>query len=152
MLDPASLPILLKVLDFLFDEGSKILRERRERRNDERKLTKSKEDSVPVSVSTDEQIKTIGSREEALSVKITESAWSAAEDEVKHLLTLLDVYTQNYYLAKEQYAKFGSALVPQIVVHNLAEAEDGVALTSEKLRDILSTVYKQVLLVPGIDK
>ncbi len=32
MIDPVQLPILLKAIDFVFDEGRKILEERRERR------------------------------------------------------------------------------------------------------------------------
>jgi hypothetical protein len=32
MLDPIQIPILLKAIDFVFDEGRKILEERRERR------------------------------------------------------------------------------------------------------------------------
>ncbi len=32
MIDPTQLPILLKAIDFVFDEGRKILEERRERR------------------------------------------------------------------------------------------------------------------------
>jgi len=32
MIDPTQLPILLKAIDFVFDEGRKILDERRERR------------------------------------------------------------------------------------------------------------------------
>ena len=32
MLDPIHIPVLLKAIDFIFDEGRKILEERRERR------------------------------------------------------------------------------------------------------------------------
>ena len=32
MIDPTQLPILLKAIDFIFEEGRKILEERRERR------------------------------------------------------------------------------------------------------------------------
>jgi hypothetical protein len=32
MIDPTQLPILLKAIDFVFEEGRKILEERRERR------------------------------------------------------------------------------------------------------------------------
>ena len=35
MIDVAQLPILLKAIDFIFDEGRKILEERRERRKAE---------------------------------------------------------------------------------------------------------------------
>jgi hypothetical protein len=35
MIDPLQLPILMKAIDFVFDEGRKILQERRERRQAE---------------------------------------------------------------------------------------------------------------------
>src|SRR6266849_4491221 len=40
------------------------------------------------------------------------------------------------YLAKEEHAKWGSALVPPIIIHNLLEAEDGVAKTTHELQSI----------------
>ena len=40
MLDPIQIPILLKAIDFVFDEGRKLLEERRERR-------KTSESSAP---------------------------------------------------------------------------------------------------------
>lgn len=46
MIDPTTIPILLKTLDFLFGEGSKILEERRERRKsqqEEKPKTEKKE-------------------------------------------------------------------------------------------------------------
>ena len=47
MIDPTQLPILLKAIDFVFEEGRKILEERRERRkmND---TPQNSEDQEPV--------------------------------------------------------------------------------------------------------
>ncbi len=44
-------------------------------------------------------------------------------------------------LAKEQYAIFGSAMVPQIIIHNLTEAENMIATTTKELQTVLSKVY-----------
>jgi hypothetical protein len=63
--------------------------------------------------------------------------------EVQHLVRLLETYSRNYYLAKEQYAKWGSALVPAIIVSNLNEAENSMLETIKRLEDTLSKVYQK---------
>jgi hypothetical protein len=152
MLDPTTVPILLKVLDFIFGEGSKILQERRERRKDAQASEKPKADKdTPPPTSKLDLAEVIQSKEAALSREIATNAWSTSEAKVKHLLSLLETYTRNYYLAKEQYAKYGSALVPPIVVHNLSEAEDGIATTVKELETILTTVYGKRVVASEVE-
>jgi hypothetical protein len=62
---------------------------------------------------------------------------------VQHLVRLLETYSRNYYIAREQYAKWGSALVPPIILHNLTEAENSMMGTLKKLEGVLSKVYKK---------
>jgi hypothetical protein len=149
MLDPTAMPVLLRTLDFLFEEGAKILQERRERRN----IKKEPKEETTSEVASDKrgEAKAIQSKEKALTTQITQTSWSTSEAEITHLLSLLDVYTKNYYLAKEQYAKFGSALVPQIVMHNLEEAESGIEATMKKLKSVLGNAYGAAIIVPEID-
>jgi hypothetical protein len=59
---------------------------------------------------------------------------------------LLETYSRNYQLSKEQYAKWGSALVPPIIVSNLTEAENAVLETLQKLEDTLSKVYEKDII------
>jgi len=59
---------------------------------------------------------------------------------------LLETYSRNYYLAKEQYAKWGSALVPPIIVSNMNEAENSMLETIKRLEIILSKVYKKDII------
>jgi hypothetical protein len=63
--------------------------------------------------------------------------------EVQHLVRLLETYSRNYYLAREQYAKWGSTLVPPIIVHNMNEAENSMLETIKRLEAILSKVYEK---------
>ena len=143
MLDPIQIPILLKAIDFVFDEGRKILEERRERR----KLSPSAEpgpdpepasEVSPVEIQENNKIK-----QDLLTSKIDEILWKNHELEVQHLVRLLETYSRNYHVASEQYAKWGSALVPPIIVHNMTEAENSVAETLQKLEDVLSKVYEK---------
>ncbi|MCC6300088.1 MAG: hypothetical protein IT314_12375 [Anaerolineales bacterium] len=147
MLDVIELPILLKAIDFLFEEGRKILEERRERRKANDAPAKSEEKppaaepAVPVSEAKTE------SKQDLLSAKVDEILWKNHEAEIQHLVRLLETHSKNYQIAKEQYAKWGSALVPPIIVHNMTEAENSMLETIKKLEGVLSKVYNKDLQV-----
>ena len=147
MRDAIDLPVLMKAVDFLFEEGRKILEERRERRKAQNAPAPAEEKepaaepAVPATEAKDE------SKQGLLSAKVDETQWKGHEREVQHLARLLETYSRNYHLAKEQYAKWGSALVPPIVAHNLSEAEDAVIETSKQLEAVLSKVYNRDIQV-----
>ena len=143
MIDVAQLPILLKAIDFVFEEGRKILEERRERRkNNESPQTSENPGPSKETAAHDAQEKN-EVKQELLASKIDEILWQNHEADVKHLVKLLETYSHNYHLASEQYAKWGSALVPPIIVHNMTEAENSMLETIKRLEDVLSKVYKK---------
>src|SRR5512142_713809 len=126
MIDPIQLPILMKAIDFVFEEGHKILEERRERRKAQDNPPKAELQEPAKEVTTLEIQEKEPTKQELLASKIDEIRWQNHEMEVQHLVRLLETYSRNYQLAKEQYAKWGSALVPPIIVSNLSEAENSV--------------------------
>jgi hypothetical protein len=143
MIDPTQLPILLKAIDFVFEEGRKILEERRERRKAQENPPKAEiqapaQEVTVLEIKEKEQIK-----QDLLDSKIDEILWKNNEAEVQHLVRLLETYSRNYQLAREQYAKWGSALVPPIIVNNLNEAENSVVETVKQLEIVLSKVYNK---------
>ena len=146
MLDPIQIPILLKAIDFVFEEGRKILEERRERRKTSEAIAPAETgaDPEPAREITQAEVHENNKiKQDLLSSKIDEILWQNHELEVQHLVKLLETYSRNYHLASEQYAKWGSALVPPIIVHNVNEAENSVAETLKKLEAVLSKVYKK---------
>lgn len=148
MIDPTQLPILLKAIDFVFEEGRKILEERRERRKAQEHPPKAEiqEPAETVTILEVEEKEEI--KKDLLASKVDEILWKNHEAEVQHLVRLLETYTRNYQLAREQYAKWGDALVPPIIVNNLNEAENNVHDTLQKLESVLSKVYKKDILPP----
>jgi hypothetical protein len=143
MIDPTQLPILLKAIDFVFDEGRKILDERRERRKTSDSTPSSEnqelaQEIAPVQIQEKNEIK-----QDLITSKIDEILWQNHELEVQHLVKLLETYSRNYHLTKEQYAKWGSAMVPPIIVHNMTEAENSMLDTIQRLETVLSKVYKK---------
>jgi len=143
MIDPTQLPILLKAIDFVFDEGRKILDERRERRKSQESAQNVGEPEPQAEPAPPEPEKVTEIKQDLLTSQIDEVLWQNHEMEVQHLVRLLETYTRNYHLTKEQYARWGSALVPPIIVSNLKEAEDSVIETIKKLETTLSKVYKK---------
>lgn len=152
MLDPVAIPILTQVLTFLFGEGSKILQERRERRKAQQEVERPEPQSAPAQPAPTHAANALQSKEAVLSAPLDTTAWRNSEADIKHLMSLLEIYTRNYYLAREQYAKWGSALVPPIIVNNLIEAEDAVRKTMQDLQAILSKVYAQKVTVSAIEQ
>lgn len=145
MIDPAQLPILLKAIDFVFDEGRKILEERRERRKLQDNSPKNDIPEVVKEIKLPELEIEKPNKQNLLAAKVDETLWQNHEEEVKHLVRLLETYSRNYHLAKEQYAKWGSALVPPIIVNNMIDAENSMIEAMEKLQNILTKVYKKDL-------
>lgn len=146
MLDPIHIPILLKAIDFVFDEGRKILEERRERRKASAASTTAEPATNPEPASEPEPAaidETNQGKQDLLTSRIDEILWKDHELEVQHLVRLLETYSRNYHLASEQAAKWGSALVPPIIVHNMTEAENSMVETLKKLEDVLSKVYEK---------
>ena len=144
MIDPAQLPILMQAIEFIFDEGRKILEERRERRKRQESLPgnqQAKEPSKENAVHQPEQAVQI--KQDLITTKVDEILWKNHEQEVKHLVRLLEIYSRNYYLAREQYAKWGDALVPPIIVNNITESENSMIETIQKLESVLSKIYKK---------
>lgn len=143
MIDPIQIPILLKAIDFIFEEGHKILEERRERRRanapaQEQPGAQPAGGTPPPEVHVDPAMKP-----GLLTARVDERLWQNHEQEVQHLVRLLETHSRNYRVASEQYAKWGSALVPPIIVHNLTEAENSIVETLRKLEAVLSNVYKK---------
>ena len=143
MIDPIQIPILLKAIDFVFEEGHKILAERRERKKLET-IAQDSDKPEPVNGMPPPAIQEkVEIKQDLITTKIDEILWKNHEMEVQHLVRLLETYSRNYHLASEQYAKWGSALVPPIVVHNMNEAGNSVEETLKKLEAVLSKVYKK---------
>lgn len=146
MIETLQIPVLLKAIDFIFDEGRKILDERRERRRAQESAPREEPqepapEAVALEVQEQEQIK-----QDLLASKIDEILWQNHQWEIERLVKLLEKYSRNYYLATEQYATWGSALVPPIIVHNLTEAENSMESTMKRLEDLLSKVYKKDII------
>jgi hypothetical protein len=144
-LEAAQVAVLAKAIELLFEQGHIILEERRERRarsGHTHTTTLHAASSGAAPLADEALLSEEISKADALSTPIRMSSWSTRESEVKHLVSLLEIQTRNYFLAKEQLARWGSSSVPPVVVTNLEEAENSVAETATRLNVILNDLYR----------
>jgi hypothetical protein len=143
MLETASLPILIKAVDFLFDECKKIMDERREKR-------KPAKTEPPQPVSAPAEV--VQTKESVLRLPIRPEAWTQTEKQVNHLMTLLEIHQDNRRLLSKQAAQWGEALVPPIIVNSLRNEETKILEIGAELQTLLSEVYAQkVQAIPPED-
>lgn len=138
MLDPVTVPLLLKSVDFLFGEYSKLLEERRKRREEKDDVDKGEKELTMSSTASPKRIR---SKDDALKTPVEPALWNQKEDQVQHLVTLLEIHYQNYRLLSKQYAQWTAALVPPVIVSSLAREESEIEEVTQKLRGILAEVY-----------
>lgn len=143
MIDPVQLPILLKAIDFVFDEGHKILEERRERRKQNNNALKVEDPEPEKEIISLEPEKTAEIKQDLISSKIDELLWKNNQREIESLVRQLEKHTQNYYILKEQEAEWGSALVPPVIVSQIRAKEDSILETRQRLETVLAKVYKK---------
>ena len=143
MIDPAQLPLLLKAIDFVFEEGHKILEERRERRKLNDNLPKGDALEPAKEIMPPEPEKEKEIKQDLLNSKIDEILWQHYEWEVEKLVKRLEIHTQNYHHYKEQYAKWGSALVPPVIIHSMTDEENSMIETIKQIEMVLSKIYKK---------
>jgi len=137
MLETTAIPVLLKAVNFLFDECGKILEERRERRKQEQPKIEPPKPEAPAIPSQ----QSISNKEMALSISVNQLAWTKAESQVEHFLSLLDIHIGNYRLLSKQYAAWTEVLVPPVIANSLKNEEAKIIAIASKLQTLLSEVY-----------
>jgi hypothetical protein len=159
--EAAAIAILTRAVDFLFEQGAEILRYRRERKDRERApVPEPSPSSLPppptgsdtAPSETDRSDAVVSTRDDLLRHEIDHAVLASNEAEIRHLLALQETHTKNYHLAREQYAKWGDALVPPIVINNLEHEEQALAEVMKELRTKVGEVYGARIDIPGLDQ
>ena len=138
MLEAWQVPLVTQAIELLFDAG-KLLIEHMKRKEvaqeDTQNITPHKTDDVNAPVE-----EKILSKEDALKAYVMENAFNQNREEISHLVNLVSIYYKNYRLSAEKYAKWGDALVPPIIVHEMDDAEAHLSENLIQLRKILEKV------------
>ncbi len=90
MIDPTQLPLLLKAIDFVFEEGHKILEERRERRKMDNASAKDENPEPAKELVVPEPEEGEEIKQDMLTAKVDGLLWQNNQLEIQHLVTLLE--------------------------------------------------------------
>jgi hypothetical protein len=160
--EAAAVAILTKAIDFLFEQGAEILRFRRERNRADSAPPATPEPEPPAmpppladagtAPSPEEAGGAVATREELMRREIDHAMLERNEAEIRHLLTLQEIHTRNYRLAREQYAQWTGTLVPPIIVNNLENEEQALADVMNELRTKVGEVYRTRIEIPDLDE
>jgi hypothetical protein len=133
MIETSAAPLVVKAVEFLFDEGKQVLEERRVERQAE--------------ATTASLADPIHTKQSALAAQIDEARLKSLEKDLAHLLHLCEIYKTNLYQTQEKYARFGSAYAPQHLLHEMNAAEEGLSDALKRLNDILSRIYGREIVI-----
>lgn len=142
-IDPVTIPVFMKILDFFFDQGGKILERRRKRQDKESE--NDKVTNAPASGDTEsEQIEsTITSKESALQQKILDQRIKSNQKRIEHLLEIKDVYINRYDLARKKMSVLGEIDTPYKILHEIDECEREIAKIMEETKILLSDIFEK---------
>lgn len=154
MIETIAVPILVKAVEFLFDESKKVLEERRKRRD----VEIEKQQTTDISDKEQKTVETLGAnpssmtdaKTDLLSSKLDLELLKVHEKDLTHLLELCEIYKSNLYITREKYARFGRDYAPPHLLHELKEYESDFLDTVKKLRKILVEIYGKEIKAPEL--
>ena len=111
-MDPIVTSILVQAVDFLFDEGRKILQWRREHlpaaTNDAPSdASASGVNAQAGNIEPAEHQRVVSAKDELLRQRIDEAMLANKRGEIEHLVQLMEIHTRNFRTAEQQFAMWG---------------------------------------------
>ena len=136
-LDPLSMSIIVKAVDFLFDQAAKVIQELKEDRS--ASIKDASESSTRDLISDkSEMVK-------AVSMEIDTK-------EIQHCLDQIDLYTKNVHVFEKRIAFFGGeVLAPLDLVHKLNVSQDELKKWISKLKFLLESASKKKIRILGLE-
>lgn len=89
----------------------------------------------------EEKARSIGTRDEILALTVVAGRWNHHRERVRHLVQLASTHLRTHRHVTEQYMKWGSALAPPIIVHELEEAGTGLLRSMDELLSIMAHLH-----------
>lgn len=146
MTDTVALSVLLKGIDFLFGEASKLMQERREARQ------KRGEEDVASVPNTTESVTSSEVKATVQSKDIKQVYLNDVTKDIKHYINQIEAYRENKRIAEQAIQRYGSFIdAPSKVRHDLKDAEDGIKEYVQRLKNIIENTYGHKINIIGLD-
>ena len=134
LVETFAIPVLMKAVDFLFDEAKNILAERQATRQEA-----GRQATAPPDIPLLDQDK-----ESILRRKVSEELARQQEQAIQSLLEEIEIYRRNYQRLKKRVALEGGLdFAPVSVANQLQAQEDAILETSQRLAAIVNALTEQ---------
>lgn len=135
--------ILRKAIDFLFDQASKIMEERRMTRQ-------RKEEKIDPRTNVTENSPT---KRDILSRNPKNLYLNDYSQEIRHCMDMIERYRHNKRQIEETIAHYGSlSLTPTHVKNELKDTEEAIGHWIKRLKQTIEEVYGCRITIVGIDE
>lgn len=135
-LDHLSMSIIVKAVDFLFDQAAKILQESKHKRDKSSVEIVSSNDGSNFDKS--DIVKSVSNR---LSIK-----------EVQHCLNQIELYMNNVHRIETQIAiKGGDKMAPPELIYNLEANQNDLRKWIQKLKRVVESAAKKRIHITGLE-
>lgn len=142
--EPLGLTVLIKAVDFLFDEAGKLLQELRQQRKSQLDSTKSPQDKMESRGAT--------RKDEILSRHPNLLSLDETTKEINHCLSQIHQYSQNKRTLETQIALHGGLVFAPLPLQNqLQQTDDEIEKWCVQLKRIVEEVYEYDIALPGFD-
>ncbi len=132
-IEAIGIPILMKAIDFLFNEAKNIMEERRAARQS----SKSQAKEPPEIPLLDQPKETVVRR------KVSEDLVKRKEQAIQGILTEVEIYQQNYQRLRERIALYGGVkFAPVGDVNQMEAQQDAILEASQRLAALVDEVEK----------
>jgi len=142
-LDPITITALSKAVDFLFDQATKLMEERRESRKKRGDVNEQEEL---------EHAKQLTPKTEVASWQPKSVYLKDIPREVKHCIEMIEQYRKNKRFTEESVSHYGGFKLSPISIRNeLIKQEEEIKKWCQKLKDIIEHAYGHKISIIGLD-
>jgi hypothetical protein len=137
MLDPLSITLISKALDFLLDEAHNLINEKR----------KQKESSKAI---PEDLTKTKEYKDALLKKGVKEQLFEDSKTQLEHLIRKAQIHQKSYHLLSEQSAQFG-LYVPPHIANSRDDEKRKLVGTLIQIKEIVENILGEEINIQGID-
>ncbi len=143
-LEPIAVAALTKAVDFLFDEASKLMEERRQARK-----ARGEAEDVPIPEVDDAAVT---QKEDILALQPKSVYLKDIPMEVKHHLDMIHQYRDNKRRLDATVAAYnGFLFAPGHIQYQVRDAEDQIKLWCQKLKHLVENAYGHKIVIIGLE-
>jgi hypothetical protein len=144
-IEAAAIPLLVKAVDFLMDEGRKYLVDRKNR-----KIAKKGSSPHPAEVVNKENEQVSKLHDDLLQETVDEMLFETNRKDIESCMQRIEIHSETLRLLKDQKARSGPLGVDPKIHHSINATEQELEETMKELQKTVSKVYGKRIQIPEL--